>query len=259
MTDNKKTKNTAKKKKFRNPLAVILTVLLVFLGIGVTFAGCLHLSHDKIIVAVDAAYGGEQNGYTGIVNEAEFNEGVVNALCARLADDDRFIVLRTHEAGTSRAILNIVREINESKADLVLSIHAGYDPDPQKTGMHIYAEQPASDNHERSLELAHSIQETFADDLSAEVNYMYYEPIGEDRYQMKVVGENDKNDYELATWTIMEKTLVPAVVTEQIYVSNEADVSAWANEEGYKKTAELYYRALCRYYGIDQRAAKPKN
>ena len=259
MTDNGKTKNTAKKKKIRNPLAVVLTVLLVFLGIGVTFAGYLHLSHDKIVIAVDAAYGGEQTGYTGLINEADFNEGVVNALCTRLADDDRFIVLRTHSAGTSRAILNIVREVNESKADLVLSIHAGYDPDPQKTGMHIYAEQPASDGHERSLELAHAIQETFADDLSPEVNYMYYEPIGEDKYQLKVVPEDDQNNYELATWTIMEKTLIPAVVTEQIYVSNEADVSAWANEEGYRKTAELYYNALCRYYGIDARAAKPKN
>ena len=239
-----------KKKKLKNPLVIILAVMLAFVAVGSAFSGCLNLTSDRIIIAVDAAYGGEQTGYTGFINESEYAEGVVNALCARIQEDSRFIILRTHDAGTSRSILNIVKDVIERGADMVLSIHAGYDPDPARTGMHIYVEKPSSAEHERSLAFAQSIQKTFADTVQAEIGCMYYEPTGEDKYQLKVVPADDETDYGLETWTIMEKTLLPAVVTEQIYVSNEADVSAWANEEAYEKSAEMYYQALCDYYGL---------
>lgn len=247
--------STKKKKRLKNPMGLILAVLLVFVVGGVLFSGCLN-GRSRITVAVDAAYGGEQTGYTGFINEAEFSEGVVNALCERLSQDDRFVLFRTHEAGTSRSILNIVKDINEKNADMVLSIHAGYDPDPEKTGMRIYTEKSSAGEYDRSLGFAQAIQKAFADEIESEICIMYYEPIGEDRYQLKVVPADDKNDYGLETWTIAEKTLVPAVVTEQIYVSNETDVSAWANEEAYVRSAEMYYQALCAYYGLDPRPAK---
>lgn len=239
-----------KKKKLKNPLVIILAVMLAFVTVGSAFSGCLNLTSDRITVAIDAAYGGEQTGYTGLINESDYAEGVVNAVCARLQEDSRFIILRTHEAGTSRSILNIVKDINERGADMVLSIHAGYAPDPGKTGMHIYAEKPSSGEHERSLNFAGKIQEAFAGQVQSEIGYMYYEPTGENKYQLKTVPADDETDYGLDTWTIMEKTLVPAVVTEQIYISNETDVSTWANEEAYAKTAEMYYQAFCSYYGL---------
>ncbi len=239
-----------KKMKLKNPLVIILAVILAFVAVGSSFSGCLHLTSDRIIVAVDAAYGGEQTGYTGLINESDYAEGVVNALCTRLQEDSRFITVRTHEAGTSRSILNIVKDINEREADMVLSIHAGYDPDPAKSGMHIYAEKPSSAGHERSLAFAESIQQAFAEEREAEIGYMYYEPIAENKFQLKIVPPDDETDYGLDTWTIMEKSLGPAVVSEQIYVSNEADVSAWANEEAYAKSAEMYYQAFCDYYGL---------
>ena len=240
-----------KKKTLRNPLIPLLAVLLAFVVIGAAFSGCLNTGSDRIRVAIDAAYGGDQTGYTGIINEADFNEGVVNALCERRMQDQRFITIRTHEAGTAQSVLNTVKEVNERNADMVLSIHAGYDPDPEKTGMRIYAEKPGTSDNERSLGFAEAIRQVFAQEYpEAAVSYMYYEPLGVDKYQMKVVPCSDETDYGLETWTLMEKTLVPTVVTEQIYVSNETDVSAWANEEGYKKAGELYYQALCEYYGL---------
>ena len=244
------------KKKLKNPAVLILAGLLVFLIIGVSLSG--FIGSPGITVAVDAAYGGEQTGYTGFINESEYSEGVVNALCERLQQDDRITLYRTHEAGTSHSVLNIAKEVNEKKADIVLSIHAGYDPDPQVTGMRIYAEKPSTEEYDRSMNFAEEVQKAFQDEISAEIDCMYYEPIGEDKYQLKVVPASDQTDYGLDTWTLMEKTVVPVVVTEQIYVSNEADVKKWANQEAYAKTAELYYQAICEYFGISPRPAKKK-
>jgi hypothetical protein len=42
-------------------------------------------------------------------------------------------------------------------------------------------------------------------------------------------------------------------VTNQFYVTNEADVSAWANEDGYQKAAQDLYNAICDYNGLERR------
>ena len=243
-----------KKKKLKNPAVLILAALLLFLIIGVSLSGLI--GGPGITVAIDAAYGGDQTGYTGFINESDYNEGVVNALCERLAQDDRITLYRTHEAGTAHSVLNTAKEVNEKKADIVLSIHAGYDPDPAVTGMRIYTEKPSTEEYERSLNFAETIQKAFQDEIGTEIDCMYYEKIGEDKYQMKVVPAADTADYELDTWTLMEKTVVPVVVTEQIYVSNESDVEKWANPEAYAKTAELYYQAICEYFGLNPEPAK---
>ena len=42
-----------------------------------------------------------------------------------------------------------------------------------------------------------------------------------------------------------------AVLVEQCFVTNAADVEAFGTEEGCQKAAEAYYRAILRYLGLD--------
>lgn len=46
----------------------------------------------------------------------------------------------------------------------------------------------------------------------------------------------------------------PAVPAEQCFVTNEADVAQFGSEEGCKKTARIYYEAICAYFGTQPQA-----
>lgn len=46
----------------------------------------------------------------------------------------------------------------------------------------------------------------------------------------------------------------PAVLAEQCFVTNEADVAQFGSEEGCKKTARVYYEAICAYFGTQPQA-----
>ena len=80
-------------------LSVMLVAATIFLFQKMGSRGTA--SQPKITVELDAAFGGDQPGYAGIITEAEFNEKTVDALEKLLKKDDRFEVLRTHEAGTA--------------------------------------------------------------------------------------------------------------------------------------------------------------
>jgi hypothetical protein len=43
----------------------------------------------------------------------------------------------------------------------------------------------------------------------------------------------------------------PVVIVSQINVNNEEEAAAWGTEEGWKKAADLYYRALVKCYKAD--------
>ena len=47
----------------------------------------------------------------------------------------------------------------------------------------------------------------------------------------------------------------PAVLAEQCFITNQADVEAFGTEEGCKKAAAAYYRAICRYWEAMENAA----
>ena len=44
------------------------------------------------------------------------------------------------------------------------------------------------------------------------------------------------------------------VLAEQCFVTNEADVAQFGSEEGCKKTARVYYEAICAYFGTQPQA-----
>ena len=242
------------KKQLREPLILILAAVFLFVSLGTGIAGCTGTAENirKIRIVIDAAYGGDNKGNTGLVNESDYSEGVTDALMERISYDSRFTALRTHEAQTPLAVSDAAAFINTEQPEFVLSIHAAYDPDPSVSGMHIYADVPSSENHEQSLGLAQQLQKAFEGQVSSvDVGYMYYEPYTEGTFRLKRVGLEDEQPSDLETWSLMKQSEIPVVITEMIHVSNADDVGRWANEQGYADAAELYYQAFCAYCGFE--------
>lgn len=234
----------------KDPMIIILAALLIFLTCGTAISGCRG---RKTVIALDAAFGGEDTGYQGIINEADFTESVVEKLAVLLTDEGHFDVVLTHDASTSATVEDRVNKIKQDGADIVLSIHATGTPDATRNGQQIYADIPTKTTHDASLKLANCIHDAFTSDTwTPSVNYLYYQSFDDDSYQIETVASDDTNDYQLETWDMMEKCDVPVVICNQIYVTNQTDIDTWANEAGYQKAAEAYYQAIKNYYGIEK-------
>ena len=236
--------------ELKDPMVIILVMLLVFLTFGTAIAGCVG---KKKVIEIDAAFGGDNHGYEGIINEADFTEAVVEKLSTLLTEDSHFEVLLTHEAGTSATVAQRVEKINADKPDFVLSIHATGTPDSTRSGQIVYADIPTASTHDASLKLAQDVAKAFTSDTwKPEVHYLYYTPFDDDSYQITEVNSDDTTDYKLETWDMMEQCNVPVVISNQIFVTNQSDIDTWANDDGYQKAAEQYYTAIKNYYGIEK-------
>lgn len=237
---------------FRDPMVILLCCLLAFLTGGGLLGGTAH-ARGHYTVELDAAFGGDNPGYTGFINEASVNEKTVDALEALLKQDERFTVLRTHDSGTGAPISETAEKIKADSPQLVLSIHAGWSPSASDSGTRIYTDLPGAAGSQEALKFAQEIQKAFAaEDWSASLNYMYYHQAENDTWTVDIrpMDAEQPQEESPVTWTLFEKTDVPCVITEQFFISNKADIERWNNEQGYQLIAEKYYTALCGYFGI---------
>ena len=62
-----------------------------------------------------------------------------------------------------------------------------------------------------------------------------------------LVDSTDTQVYDLPTFGMLENMNCPAVLAEQCFITNAADVDAFGDEDGCKKAAKAYYDAVCRY------------
>lgn len=238
-----------KKLNLKDPMVIILAVLLVFLTVGTFIQGIMP---QKIVIELDASYGGEETGYQGIINEADFTQSVTDKLAQLLKKDSHFEVKLTHEDGETKSLNDRCEKINTDHPDMVLSIHATGTPDTTRNGMIVYADIPTSSTHDASLNLTNQIVTSFNTDAwIPSASYLYYKPYDDDSYQLQIVSVDDTTDYGFETWEMMEKCDVPVVIVNQIYVTNQSDIDTWANEDGYKLAADQYYAAIRCYYGFD--------
>lgn len=240
---------------WKDPIVMILCAILIFLTFGSAFGACTGTLKNAVTVELDAAYGGGDTGYQGLVNEADVTENIVNDLEALLKKDRRFKVLRSHEAGTAATVAERAEKINKDNPLFVLSVHADGSPNAELSGMHVYAEIPSEKYHEASLRLAQAVADTFkSDDWTVDTGYLYFQPYEETgNYELKFVTSDDLTDYKLDTFALMKQCDMPVVVTNQFYVTNQADVDKWANDAGYQQAAQDLYDALCDYNGFERK------
>jgi N-acetylmuramoyl-L-alanine amidase len=235
---------------FRDPMVILLCCLLLFLSGGSLIGGN---AQTHFTLELDAAFGGDNPGYTGLINEASVNEKTVDALEALLKQDERFTVLRTHESGTGAPVSETAEKIKADSPQMVLSIHAAWSPSASDSGTRIYTDLPGTAGSQEALKLGEEIRKAFAaEDWNASLNYLYYHHTEGNTWTVDIrdVSAQQPEEESPATWTLFEKTDVPCVIVEQFFISNKADIERWNNEKGYQLTAQKYYSALCAYLGI---------
>ena len=246
-------KRRRKIRKETRTLALIILVLMIVLLALVLFQlfGGSKTGGSKITVMLDNAHGGDNSGYQGIISEDEYNEHVIDELQILLQNDERFEVKRTHEDGQAMAVSTRVEIIDEEKPDLVLSVRCHNGDSPNFGTMLVFADPPASKFHKDSTDLAKFITQVYTDaGYSPLCGYYYYKPIKTGYYQEHLVPVDDETDYEEETWELMNAK-APVVIVSQINVNSEEETAEWDSEEGWKKAAELYYKALVNYSGAE--------
>ena len=245
-----------------DPMVTILTCLLAFLMLGSLFAG-LTGGHRIHKVELDAAFGGSNKGFTGLISEAEINEKTVDALEQLLKMDERFEVYRTHPAGKEASVADSALKIAEDAPDLAISIHGGWDPDENLSGTRVYTDLAGRRGEGEAKKFAEALCKAFTqDDWQASANYLYYHEQSDGTYTVEVTDASAQQPAheteEPVTWTILEKTDVPCVVVEQFFISNKSDIGRWDNPDGYRLIAKKYYSALCDYFSIEERTFDEK-
>lgn len=238
--------------QWKNPLILFLCVLLVFLLVGSAINGCLGLNR-KIVIELDAAFGGDTKGYQGIVTSATENEKIVDALETILNEDHRFVAKKTQEDGTYASIEQRKEQIEKDNPTIVISIRLQGSPYPEESGMYTYAQLSSMKKHKESKKLANAINDVFKEDTTTNIGYLYYAPIKDtDTYELLFKDIEEKEVKDLETFALMEQCeSTPVVVISPFYVTNQSEVDTYANEEGYQRIAQKIYQAICNFNGLE--------
>ena len=227
----------------------IALFLVGYLG----FMGYFTLTRPYTI-ALDAGHGGVDCGAEGVIQEVTLTERTTAELQKLLEQDGRFRIILSREAGEGKTITERNRKFRRYKPDVMLSIHGNADDNKNAHGFEAYPSPPGYENHEESLALAVLLAEEMQSvgatlRGTAGVRFGYYNGSG----QKVLVDSSDTEVYDYDTFGMLKNMKHAAVLVEQCFVTNQADVNAFGTEEGCKKAAAAYYRAICRYLEQEER------
>lgn len=200
-------------------------------------------------VAVDAGHGGDDPGATGVIVEKDMTAQTAEALLSWLWSDPNYIPVTTRDSyDTTATPMERAEASNRQHPDLLLSIH-GNSAATEAGGFECYPITPGRTWHRESVYFARLLasgMEAAGSTLRGQggIRYIYYED-GE-----KVLAEaNDLRVREEETFTLLEESNCPAVLAEQCFVTSAADVDRFGDQDGCALTAQVYYHAICAYFG----------
>ena len=213
-----------------------------------------------IVVAIDPGHGGynENNGCwdSGTkgdgVTEAELTIRIAGMLEELLRQDRRFAPVMTTDGSTYLKGSQRGAAAQAAGAELLVSIHFNSDPVHDSRGLECYPATPAMATNADSLRLAAAITEGFAATglpLRGEngIRYLYFDA----NNNRMVYESSDTVPRTDPTFTVLETCSCPAVLVEQAFLTNPADVALFSTDEGCHSAAGIYYRAICRYFGME--------
>lgn len=225
-------------------LAVIL-FLIGYVGFMVYYT-----FRKPYTIALDAGHGGVDIGAEGVINEVELTECTVAELQTLLEKDGRFRIVLSRKEGEGASITERNEKFQKKHPDLMLSVHGNANDDSSANGFECYPSPPGYENHESSLAFAELLAEemqTVGARLRGTgtegVRFGYYDESGE----KVLVDSSDTEIYDYDTFGMLKNMDCPAVLAEQCFITNAEDVAEFGTEEGCKKAAAAYYRAICRY------------
>lgn len=201
-------------------------------------------------VALDAGHGGMDTGAEAIVTELPVCENTVDALYALLDADPNFYPIRTRPNGQDLSIKDRTQTATDAGAAILLSVHANSDKSaPSAYGFECFPAPPGRVYAEESMQLAKCIAQQFGESgqrLRGEsgIRFAYYN--GKSK---RIVDASDTSVHTQKSFGMLEYSHCPAVLIEQCFLTNQSDVNTWATPEGCTKAAQLYYNAICAYFG----------
>lgn len=224
-------------------LAIIIIMLVsIYINLSRT-AATIDVAGDakfqKVKILIDPGHGGIDQGASGDmkIGEAPINLAISEKLMSFL-EGSGFVVemtrytdsgLYTKLSGTIRAkknedLKNRVEIINNSDADLVLSIHLNSFPQKQYYGAHVFYQK----NNEITTKIAADIiQDSMKNIL--------------DKNNKRV--PQIKNDIK-----IMDDTTVPLVLIECGFLSNNEEERKLISDDYQEKTAWAIYLGVLKYF-----------
>lgn len=235
--------------------AVLAGLALIYMTSSL-LADWLSTPRGPHVIALDAGHGGGDTGAAGLnqIQEQQLTVQTAQALWALLEADPEFTPVMVRGSWEASATAGErARQAKRSKADLLLSIHMNSDGGSgEASGFECFPAPPNSIYNADSLR--------FADLLAAEmsaagaalrgnggVRYAYYTPEG-----ARVIREReDLNEQHLESFAVVELPGCPAVLAEQCFITNEADLAVFGTPEGCEKAAGCYYRAIRSYFGLN--------
>ena len=121
---------------------------------------------------------------------------------------------------------------------------------PQRRGFECYPAVPGRTWHNESFYFAQLLakgMQAAGASLRGHggIRYIYYL----ENDQKQLVESTHTEVRAERSFTLLEDVDCPAVLAEQCFVTNEADVMQFGSEEGCARTARIYYEAICEYFG----------
>lgn len=203
-------------------------------------------------VAVDAGHGGIDPGARGVIEEKEITAATAAELLRLLERDPNYIPLKTRNSFDETATPAQRAAIaSEQSPQLLLSIHGNSAANGSSaSGFECYPAVPGRTWHAESFYFAQLLakgMQSAGASLRGRggVRYIYYL----ENDQKQLVESNYSDVRAERSFTLLEDVDCPAVLAEQCFVTNKSDVERFGSEEGCKKTARIYYEAICTYFG----------
>lgn len=237
-----------KRRRRLSPLGKVSLFLLLLAG-GVLWAWH-SFSDSRIAVALDAGHGGADVGAQGYVEEKDLTEATVRRLQELLEADPAYRVILCRELDRGTTLNSRWRKANEGRAELLISVHGNAADTWSATGFEVYPSPPGREHHEESLRFAGLLARRMAETgigLRGEdgIRYAYYVD-GE-----KVFREPSDAPLDEPSFAMVDYPKCPAVLAEQGFVTNPADMELLGSQEGCRLAARKYYLAICDYFGTE--------
>ena len=186
-------------------------------------------AHKKITVVVDAGHGGPDGGKTGVNGKLEKELNLIIAeKVKKLLEEEGIAVIMTREEDGWLAETRIgdlkerVRIMNESKADLAVSIHQ-------------------NSYHEESVFGAQVFYYTTSGEGKAAAEILQNE-------LLEIDPENKKREKANNTYYILKKTEVPTVIVECGFLSNHKEAEKLSDEAYQGKIAEAVVKGIKSFF-----------
>jgi N-acetylmuramoyl-L-alanine amidase len=247
---------------------LICIICLIFLNVSFVFGGD---ENGKLsVVVIDPGHGGKDPGASGKFSKEKDIVLKVGLKLGKLINDNfkDVKVIYTRSEDVFPALHERADIANRNKADLFISIHANANKNHAIFGSETYA--MGMTTNEKNLEVAKKENSVITFEKDYSTHYEGYDPnsaesfiifnLIQNTYQgqslefagivqnnYESAGERYNRGVKQAGFLVLWKTMMPSILTEIGYISNEAEEKYLNTEQGQTQIAQSIFNAFVNY------------